>query len=269
VNIKKVLFPTHHDTLRQVLNCIGVFLQIFSAYFLQVSNFGTSVAERSATSQTPLIPAPYAFSIWGVIFFLSVVYAIYQVLPKNKKNSLLRKVGFFTAGAFFGNTLWQCVATLITFNYPTALIIILITTFCLVALFRLHEHKRKNKLSSKELWCVYVPISMLAGWVNIATFANISSVLKQLQFNYFGLSETIFSIILLALATLCTSLVVYKIKGNLVYSLTLVWAFVAIIIANMTRSQNNSLILSTVFAIISILLVNFLSEKEKIFKNFF
>ena len=52
-------------------------------------------------------PALYAFTIWGLIFALSLAYAAYQALPSNRHNPLLRRVGPFTAAAFFCTGLWS------------------------------------------------------------------------------------------------------------------------------------------------------------------
>jgi len=224
------------DIFRQAVNVIFAITQILAGYFFQLSEVGTSVAEQSRRAETPVIPAGYAFSIWGLIFFFSLLYAIYQALPSKRNNEILRSIGFWTAGAYFFNTTWEVVAQAITFNWPTAVIIIFILIFSLGALFRLL--KFKSKLSKTEKWLVWVPVSVLAGWVSAATFANISSVFNQLKFGYFGIGETNFSIGMIFIATLFASYILYKTKGDILYGLTIIWALVAIVAANIYRAYN-------------------------------
>jgi hypothetical protein len=45
-------------------------------------------------------PALYAFTIWALIFVLSLAYAVYQALSANRDSRLLRRVGWFTAATF-------------------------------------------------------------------------------------------------------------------------------------------------------------------------
>lgn len=238
------------DIFRQVANCIFAITQILAGYFFQLSEVGTSVAEQSRKAETPVIPAGYAFSMWGVIFFFSLLYVIYQALPSKRNNEMLRSIGFWTAGAFLFNTVWEVVAQTITFNWPTAIIIIFILIFSLGALFRLLTFK--NRLSKLEKWFVWVPVSVLAGWVSTATFANISSVLNQLKFGYFGIGETNFSIGIISIATLFASYILYKTKGDILYGLIIIWALVAIIMANIYRAYNMPV---AVFTAVMILIV--------------
>jgi hypothetical protein len=43
------------------------------------------------------VPAGYAFTIWSLIFTLSLGYAVWQALPSERENPLLRRVGWLTA----------------------------------------------------------------------------------------------------------------------------------------------------------------------------
>lgn len=232
---KKVV---HRDNLRIVLNIVFAISQILGGYFFTFFNVGVSVASQSSQAQTPVIPAGYAFSIWGLIFASALVYAVYQALPQNRENALLRKIGFFTAFAFLGNTIWELVAQLVTFGWPTVVFIVLILAFSLFALFSLTSFMRKKKLSTKEIICVYLPVSVLAGWVSVATFANISSVMYQLDYYPLGLSLTALSIIILLFAAIFAGFVIVKSNANYLYTLAVVWALVAIVVANTTRASN-------------------------------
>jgi hypothetical protein len=215
-----------NDSWRITLNLLFAVTQIAGGFITQLTGLGTSIQAQSAGAQTPVIPAAYAFAIWGPIFVLALLYAVYQALPGQRDNKLLREIGFFTAAAFLGNTIWELVAQFVTFNWPTAIIIIFTLAASLGALFRLEHYP-------KATFIVTLPVSMLAGWISAATFANISSVLAQL-----GYSSTTLALIILAAAAGLATGVIARTRGNMVYTLTVVWALIAIVIANTQRAPN-------------------------------
>jgi len=236
------------DTWRQAGNLIFALTQIAAGYVFTIFAVGRSLNSSAAAYPTPVIPAGYAFSIWGIIFLFSLAYAIYQLLPSQRENSLLRRLGWFTASAFFFNTVWELVAQLVTFNWPTLFIIVLILVSALAAFFRLPAYR---KLERREKWLVFTPVSLLAGWVSAATFVNLSSVLNQLNFNNFGFSLAGFSLLIIALACLFAAFILYKSGGNVLYGLTVIWALVAILVANLTRAyEPGAAILAGIFALV-------------------
>lgn len=232
------------DNWRIALNLIFSVAQIAGGWFYELTGIGTSIQAQSVATQTPVIPAGYAFSIWGLIFGLSLAYAIYQALPSQRHNKLLRHIGWLTAAAFFGNTLWEVVAQTLTFNWPTAIIIFAILVPSLAALLRLTQYQEKHTLSLRELVVVFLPVSILAGWVSAATFANISSVINQEPFNNFGIPLLQLSAVIIIAAAVFATLMAIKTRGNLGYIGAVVWALAAIIIANIETTNAAASILA-------------------------
>ena len=76
------------DVVRQVANVAGAIFQIAVPVFT-----GPAVGRVSAENPTLVVPADYAFVIWTPIFLLALIYAVYQALPANRENPLLRKIG--------------------------------------------------------------------------------------------------------------------------------------------------------------------------------
>lgn len=250
----------NNDTIRQTGNLVFAIAQILGGAFTEITGIGTSIQSQSAGSETPVIPAGYAFSIWGPIFLLSLIYAVYQALPSQRENKLFRSIGFFTAIAFLANTVWEIVAQVVTFNWPTAIIIVVGLVSSLLALFRLTEFK--GKITKFQKTIAYLPVSMLAGWVSAATFANISSVAKQLNYHPFGLSESILSLIILAAAAFLAVAVIVKTKGNYLYTLTIIWALSAILVANLNRVYN-PLIAGAAFLLLVVIITTLFWVKNK------
>src|SRR3712207_4028411 len=91
------------DLARQAANGVGALFQLGAT--VVASGAIQEVVDDGPSSLVE--PAPYAFTIWALIFALSLAYAAYQALPPNRDNPLLRRVGWFTAGAFFCTGLWS------------------------------------------------------------------------------------------------------------------------------------------------------------------
>ena len=67
-------------------------LSITAMFIINAIPFGDhSVKEISDKYPTYLTPAPYAFSIWGLIYFFLAVFAIYQIRAKSFENELINR----------------------------------------------------------------------------------------------------------------------------------------------------------------------------------
>ncbi|MFP5281856.1 MAG: hypothetical protein ACLGIF_00210, partial [Actinomycetes bacterium] len=55
---------------------------------------------------TPITPAGYAFSIWGLIYAAALVLAVYQLLPRQRGRTVHRLTGWWLVGAFTASTVW-------------------------------------------------------------------------------------------------------------------------------------------------------------------
>ena len=74
------------DVARQVANVLGAIFQVVAPALA-----GPAIGRVSAENPTFVVPGDYAFVIWTPIFFLALVYAVYQALPANRENPLLMK----------------------------------------------------------------------------------------------------------------------------------------------------------------------------------
>ena len=87
---------TRRDVARQAANVVGALFQL-------AMTAAASAAIQSVVDEEPrslVEPTPYAFTIWALIFVLSLAYAVYQALPANRDSLVLRRTGWFTAAAF-------------------------------------------------------------------------------------------------------------------------------------------------------------------------
>jgi hypothetical protein len=222
------------DTVRRWANLIFAAGQVLVTYFA----FGRGTSFQQATDNgiqdPPIVPADYAFIIWSLIYASSLAYAIYQFRPALATNPLLRRIGFFTAGAFGGccgwllaaraNQLWMTVG------------FILWMAFCLFWSFAILW--RSEPLAVLPRGLILMPISLYSGWITVAIFANSASVIKAHRWPHFLLSETGWSVAIVLVAGVIVSAIVAWTRGNLCYAITVLWALTGIAVRNFTELAN-------------------------------
>jgi hypothetical protein len=84
-----------------------------------------------------------------------------------------------------------------------------------------------TKTTPKDRWFLEVPFSTYLGWISVATIANVSVVLLDLNWDGFGLTETVWTIIMLVIGTVLGLLMTY-LRSEVFYTLVLIWAFIGI-----------------------------------------
>lgn len=231
-----VLTQKVSDILRQALNLILSITQWASIFFASLTGIGMGIDARAAGGETPIEPAVYAFSIWALIFLGCTVYGMYQALPSQRENPMLRRMGFFTASAFLANTTYSLVAQIWGNDWVLVAIFVWTLTSLLKVFFEFPKYR--EKLTSAEKYFVVMPLSIFTGWVSLAIIVNTASALKTSGFGNFGLSETNLSILLLLLAGLVGSYLTLASRGNAAYALTIIWGLIGIVVANITSSPN-------------------------------
>jgi benzodiazapine receptor len=181
-----------------------------------------SVSDRYPTY---VVPAGYAFSIWGLIFALSLAYAVWQMLPAQRENPLLRRVGWLVVIAFAGSTFWQFAFTAGLYAISVALIV---TTLVALALAVGRMAGWKTRLSGPERWLVWVACGLYLGWITVATVANVAQSLAA--YGVSGLGAEAWGIVMLIAAGLIAATVTLATRNG-GYPLTVIWALVAAFVA--------------------------------------
>ena len=169
------------------------------------------------------VPAGYVFSIWGLIYTGMIAFTIYQLLPAQRDNQLIRKITPAYWLLSLANTAW-----IFLWHYEVFLATLLPMLTILAGLIFIYLQITNAKQPSKsDIWLIKLPFSIYLGWVSVAVIANISQVLFFLNWNGFGLSDTVWAITMLVIATGLGAIYLLKEK-NYAYVLVLVWAFAGI-----------------------------------------
>jgi benzodiazapine receptor len=213
------------DVLRQAVNVLAVVAVIVVNGLANALPFnGQTTGEISDRFQVYFVPAGYVFSIWGVIYLGLLAFAVYQALPAQRDNPRLRRIGYLFAGSCLANIMWiflwhyeQFVLTLLAMF---ALLFLLITIYLRLEIGR-------AAVSAAEKWLVHVPFSIYLGWITVATIANVTTVLDYLGWNGWGIGDEAWAVIMLLVAGALAAVVSFT-RGDVAYSLVIIWALAGI-----------------------------------------
>lgn len=173
-------------------------------------------------------PAGITFSIWGLIYLLLSLFVLYQfgVFSKiNLKNkNLLNKIGIYFIISSIANALW-----IFSWHYGVLWLSLIFMALILLCLIKINLLLRKRKYDFKEFFFLKLPFSIYFGWITVATIANITAFLVSISWSGFGISEVIWTIIILIVGTIIGILTSLKNK-DVAYILVFIWAYLGIII---------------------------------------
>lgn len=221
------------DVARQVAVVVGAIFQIGVAVFT-----GPTVGRVSGENPTLVVPGDYAFVIWTPIFLLALIYAVYQALPSNRESPLLRRIGWFSALAYFSNGIWEIVFPAREFAL-SQVVFVGIFTGAVVA-FVLVQGGAGSRF---DRWLVAPAFGLLAGWVTAAFFVGLVTVLVATGVLGGGIAEALFgSLMLIVGGTIACALILAArngpAQGCLAYGGAVLWALAGVV----ANQYQNSLI---------------------------
>ena len=192
---------------------------------------GLTIGEISNTlfEDVLITPASYAFAIWGVIYLGLISLGIYQVLPQNRENPYLEKMGYYLVVSSLAQIIWVFLFLSRFFVLSTlAMLAILIP---LIILY-LKLDISLISLPKKQKWFVNFPISVYLGWITVATIVNFALALSWIKWNGFGISNIVWTMIMVLVAAILGGLIIINRKDK-VYCGVFIWALIAITIRHL------------------------------------
>jgi hypothetical protein len=250
----------------QILNGIAFVSVVFINYLSNTGVMnGKTIGSLSDSIRSLFTPAGYAFSIWGLIYLFLLGFVIYQVrslFVKVKNDDFVEKIGFWFIISCIANSAW-IFAWIYEYTGVSCIFIFLLLVSILKII--INNKMQIEAVKKSKLLFVSLPFVIYGGWVTVASVANVSSYLVKINWNGFGISAEIWTIILILIATLINIIVIYKRK---MYAFALVgaWALTAIGIAN-KENYNTIAIIAFTAALLLVLVSLFIKFKKVFFKN--
>jgi len=224
---------------------------------------GKYTAEISDNIPNLFAPAGITFSIWGVIYVLIIIFALYlakDFLKKEKTTKpIVEKISFLFILASLANIIW-----IFLWHYEQIVLSLLpmIILFLSLLVIYLRLDIGREKVSKKEKIFVHIPISVYLGWITVATIANITAALVTIGWDGFGLTEQIWTILVILVATILTIIIIAK-RKDYAYSAVIIWALIGIYLKRIGDDQiygiQNQIAYTALIAIFVILIIGLIS----------
>ena len=196
---------------------------------------GVTPQEVSAQYPNLLVPAPYVFSIWGVIYLLILGYVLYQFGLFRKKGktvhtSLLRKTGIDFIVTCVLNAAW-----LFAWHYGFLILSFGIIVLYLLTLISMEIMIAKEPLTKREALLIRLPFSVNFGWLTVATIANATALFVGLGFGGLGISEALWTMIILAVGAVIAIATALRFR-DAAYLAVFLWAYTGILLNHTSKS---------------------------------
>jgi len=225
----------------KILVLIASIAQVAGAVFLKIGTF-----EESARALPVFIqPAGWAFSIWGLIYTLSFIYAVYQIIPKYD-NELLRQTRLPALLGFSLSIAWLFFAGMSNWAVWLTIPILFAMAFFLIGIVNTKASGDKlQTFFSKDILLPY------AAWTGIAAWVNVQALLVDQAIVTTSTINIITNLILFVGLAAFTLFYLKKTGYSFWYGGIMIWAGVAVVAANLTEGSAWFATIAAVFALTS------------------
>jgi hypothetical protein len=216
----------------------GMIVMNYLATALPLNNKTTG--ELSDSFPNLFVPAGITFSIWGIIYLLLIIYCIIQFTGSNQ--IAISNISWLFGISCILNALW-----IVTWHYGKLPISMLVMLGMLVTLIYIN-------IIIKDLpsGLIKASFGIYLGWICIATIANVTTLLVHYNWNGFGISEEVWTIIMITVGALIISLAVYRLYNPFI-GLSVIWAFTGIIIKR--QDDYRSIVITASIALIIVAVI--------------
>jgi hypothetical protein len=205
---------------------------------------GRTTGAISDAYQNLFAPAGLTFAIWGVIYLLLGAHMLYQLglfhSPDDKggpgesrRVALLERVGVLFSLSSLANVAW-----ILSWHFDLILLSTLLLATMLVLLILITRTILAADLSPRDRAFVRLPFSVYFGWLTVATIANITVWLVSIGWDGFGISESTWAVVIIAVGAVIGTAVILR-DRDIAYGLVLVWAYVGIWIKHTSNTGFN------------------------------
>ena len=221
-------------SILNILGFLGVVIVNALAVTLPINNKTT----EQLSDQYPnlFVPAGLTFSIWGVIYILLAIFVIYGLIIAFRKDT--QKLSFIeNIGILFFISCLANIGWIFAWHYeilPLSLVLMLLLLGSLITIY-LRLRIGKSDSTRIEKYLVHLPFSVYLGWITIATIANVTALLVDVNWNTFGLGEQFWAVAVIIVG-IAIALSILFTRKDIFYCLVVDWALLGILLKRLADS---------------------------------
>ncbi|MFZ2147148.1 MAG: hypothetical protein WAV28_08005 [Sedimentisphaerales bacterium] len=222
-------------SILNLLGFLGTVVVNALAVILPINNITTG--ELSDLYPNLFVPWGQTFAIWGLIYVLLGIFVIYQLIPSVRRDA--QKVDFVQRiGPLFFISSIANIGWIFAWHYkivPLSLFLMLILLGCLLAIY-LRLNIGKSEAAKAEKYFVHLPFSVYLGWITIATIANVTALLVNINWNAWGLGEQFWAVAVIIVG-IAIALSVLFTRKDIFYCLVVDWALLGILLKRLSPTE--------------------------------
>lgn len=199
----------------------------------QLTHRGVSIEERSDATRGPVTPAKGAFAIWGPLFAGNLALAVRSFFRRRFETPANKWIAWLSGAAFAGNTAWSVQAQFAGLGWPSFGIIsgsALAASAATIAAETVADESGFARVAA-------LTTGPLAGWLTVATFANLDSTLTQTHGRLSEPAASRRAVALVGAASVAATGMAIATRGNLGYAGAAAWGLGGILLRNARESR--------------------------------
>ncbi|NJC25722.1 hypothetical protein [Neolewinella antarctica] len=245
-----------HRTSRFV--ALGGLLTLAALYAMNSLGYlGPNPIGSTSRATAPLIvPAGYAFAIWGPIYIGLLIFPIYQLFKKREEHPAWIELRLWYAANVVANGVWLALA-----SYDQVWSTVAVIVFMLVSLFRINVLLNRIEAAGAPVnyWLERFVFYVYFAWVTLATVLNVASDLDFTGWDGGPLSAVTWTVVMMLVAAGIAGFTAWRF-GSAAYAGVVVWAFVAICVKHAETYSTIFYVALAVAVLFSVLGVRLFSQ---------
>lgn len=188
-------------TLINWLLFIGVVTVNALASILPINGYNTG--QISAFYPNYFVPAGFTFSIWGLIYLFLLCYSITHTYFsfKEKEFPVIKKYLDQITPWYWATSVLN-ISWILAWHYLQIFTSVVVMIAFLMVLIQIFIYTRNLSNDIKLIHRIFIiaPFTIYIGWISVATVANISALLVNLQWNAWGIAPENWAVLMIAIA---------------------------------------------------------------------
>ncbi|KHL10563.1 hypothetical protein CLV56_1974 [Mumia flava] len=245
---ESVKSPTRPSRTLAWVVLVAVVLQIATPAVQAIGGLGDPPSSQG--DDLLITPAGYTFSIWSLVYLLTLVHAVAVLIERSTGTAQPDRLMRDLLVVYLGAALWIVVAAAGP-SWATAVVLVTMVVFAVDAA-RVASGPAADGGPTWLVVLVRVTTALYAGWVTAASILNVCTALVDggaLDGDDVGWQ--IGALVVAALVAVAISVVI---GGSWVYAATLAWALVGIVVA--VSGTSTPLVVTAIAAAAVVVLVN-------------